>query len=96
MHFSIKIPGAKQVGSLSVLSPFDGAEVGSVATLGMSGVQQALSNSDALYHSRSSWLSAEQRADVLEDTARLMASRFELLISVAVAEGGGSHTGICK
>jgi len=88
MHFSIKVPGAKQEGTLSVSSPFDGAEVGSVATLGISGVQQALSNSDALYHSRSSWLSAEQRADILEDTARLMASRFEQLISVAVAEGG--------
>jgi len=88
MHFPIKVPKAEQQGILSVSSPFDGAEVGSVATLGIQGIQQALSNSDALYHDRSCWLSAEQRADILEVAARLMASRFEQLISVAVAEGG--------
>ncbi|OQK17470.1 aldehyde dehydrogenase [Methyloprofundus sedimenti] len=88
MHFSIKVPGAKQEGTLLVTSPFDGSEVGSVATVGLSGVDQALSNCETLFHSRSTWLSAEQRADILEDAARLMASRYEQLISVAIAEGG--------
>ena len=88
MHFSIKVPGAVQAGSMTVTSPYDGTKVGSVATVGISGVEMALSNSDALYHSRSSWLSSEQRADILEDTARLMGVHFEQLIAVAVAEGG--------
>ncbi|NOR81039.1 MAG: aldehyde dehydrogenase family protein [Methyloprofundus sp.] len=88
MHFPIKVPGAEQQGVLLVTSPFDGTEVGSVATVGLSGVEQALSNCEAIFHSRSAWLSAEQRADILEDAARLMANRYEQLISVAVAEGG--------
>jgi len=88
MHFPIKVPGAEQQGILLVTSPFDGSEVGSVATVGLSGVEQALSNCDDLFRNRSAWLSAEQRADILEDAARLMASRYEQLISVAIAEGG--------
>ena len=88
MHFSIKVPGAKKSGIKEVFSPFNGTFVGDVETVNKAGIEQALRNSDELYQNRSCWLSAEQRADILEDAANLLGVHFEQLISVAVAEGG--------
>lgn len=88
MHFSVKVPGAVATGFIEVISPFAGRPVGSVATLGLDGVGQALANSAALYHDRRHWLPAERRALILERAAVLMEQRAELLIKVAVAEGG--------
>jgi len=88
MHFSIKVSGAKRDGINEVFSPFDGALVGVVETVGIEGVEQALSNSDALFKDRADWLSAEQRIAILERTAELMEERSEFLIALAVAEGG--------
>ncbi|MDF1583798.1 MAG: aldehyde dehydrogenase family protein [Methyloprofundus sp.] len=88
MNFSIKVSGTKRDGIKEVFSPFDGALVGVVETLGIEGVEQALSNSDALFKNRSNWLSAEQRIAILERTAELMEERSEQLIALAVGEGG--------
>jgi acyl-CoA reductase-like NAD-dependent aldehyde dehydrogenase len=88
MHFPIKAPDAEQAGIVSVVSPFDSTVVGSIETVGMTGLDRVLNNSVALYRDRSSWLPAKQRAAILERTARLMEIRSEQLIKIAVAEGG--------
>jgi len=88
VHFSIEVPGAKQAGRIDVLSPFDGHRVGTVATVDLKGVNQALSTGAALYRDRSAWLSGQQRGEILERAAVLMQSQSEQLIATAVAEGG--------
>ncbi|MGR8979203.1 MAG: aldehyde dehydrogenase family protein [Gammaproteobacteria bacterium] len=88
MHFSIKAPGAEQAGIVSVESPYDGAAVGTVATVSFKGVDQALKTSAALYRDRNSWLTTEERAAILERASVLMEERSEPLIALAVAEGG--------
>ncbi|MDT8407690.1 MAG: aldehyde dehydrogenase family protein [Methylococcales bacterium] len=88
MHFASNVPGAAPNGRLVVCSPYDGGEVGSVDTLGVEGVERALAEASAVFASRDGWLSAGQRAAVLDRFAELIARDAERLIGIAIAEGG--------
>ena len=88
MHFPVKVQNIEPAGTVSVVSPYDGAVVGSIDTVGFKGIEKALSIAAALYRKRSSWLSAQQRATILDRAATLMEARSGQLIALAVAEGG--------
>lgn len=89
MHFGIKVPGAKATGDkLTVFSPYDGQELGTLDRIDSAGAELALSNADNLFKDRSSWLPAHERIAILERAADIMSSRFEELAQLALSEGG--------
>ena len=89
MHFGIKVPGAKATGDkLTVFSPYDGQELGTLDRIDSAGAELALSNADNLFKDRSSWLPAHERIAILERAADIMSSRFEELAQLALNEGG--------
>lgn len=75
-------------GTLAVNSPFDGRELGKVATSDAQHVDDALTAAHALFRDRSSWLSVPQRLAILEQTAAIMQSQVEELTLLAASEGG--------
>jgi len=89
MHYKIKVPKAKASGKvLSINSPFDGSEIGTVETINQAGAEQALKNASALFENKKAWLSAHQRIEILKKTALLMQERFDELVQIALLEGG--------
>jgi len=84
----IKIPGAQSSGRLEVTSPYDGHVIGTVETIDSAGVEQALSNADAVFRHRDAWLPAHERIGILEKVSELMKRDFDQLVDVAVSEGG--------
>ncbi len=89
MHYPIKVPGANASEKvLTVTSPFNGATVGTVETIHAAGAEQALRNAATLFANKDKWLSATQRIEILKRTAQLMRERFDLLVNIAVQEGG--------
>ncbi len=87
-RFNLLVPGASANGTIEVTAPYDGAPIASIETAGLDAVETALHTADTLFRDRSTWLSAEKRIQVLEETARIMQSRFETLAVEAAREGG--------
>ncbi|HIO91862.1 MAG TPA: aldehyde dehydrogenase family protein [Leucothrix mucor] len=88
MDYKLQVPNAKSIGQLAVTSPYDGSNVGSVETIDLAGVDQALKNATALFDNKDNWLSAEKRITVLRKMAVLMEKNYQKLVDQAVAEGG--------
>lgn len=89
LHFGVQIPGATAAEEIvQVSSPHNGALIGSVATVDHDGAEQALENAHALFTDRNRWLPAQQRIEILEKTAALMATNFDKLVEISTQEGG--------
>jgi len=80
------------VGTLAVHSPYDGRELGQLATSGPEHVDDALAAAHALFRGRSSWLSIPRRLEILARTAEIMASEVEELTLLAASEGGKPYS----
>ena len=75
-------------GSATVVSPFDGRELATVATSSGEHVDDALSAAYALYRDRDSWLSIPERIEILDNVADIMRGRIDELTLLAASEGG--------
>lgn len=88
-YFKTKIAGcAAPQQQREVTSPFDAAVVGRIDLAEAAHIEQALTNAYALFRDRGTWLSLQQRIDVLEKLAVLMTQQQEELARLAAAEGG--------
>ena len=87
-HFSLLVPGATADGKIEVVAPYDCALIATVDTGGSDAVETALKTADALFRDKNNWLTAEQRAEVLDKTADIMQQRFDELAVEAAREGG--------
>ncbi|MFW2439512.1 MAG: aldehyde dehydrogenase family protein [Arenicellales bacterium] len=87
-NFPLMISGAESSGTLTVTSPYDGSNIGSVEIADAEAIEMALQTAEKLYHDRDNWLSGEQRIAILEKTAAIMLERFEYLAVEAAREGG--------
>jgi acyl-CoA reductase-like NAD-dependent aldehyde dehydrogenase len=80
------------VGALTVKSPYDGRELGKVATSGMDHVEDALVAAHALFRDRNGWLTVPERLAILGKTAEIMQSQVEDLTLIAASEGGKPYS----
>jgi len=87
-NYPLMIPGASSSGTLTVTSPYDGSDIGTVEIADATAIETALKTADRLYRDRDSWLSGEQRIAVFEKAAVIMQERFEYLAVEAAREGG--------
>jgi len=89
MHYKIKVPNANASDTvLSITSPYDGANIGTVETINLAGAEQALTNASILFKNKKAWLSADERIQILKKTAVLMQERYDDLVQIALSEGG--------
>lgn len=88
MHFGVTVTGATASGVVSVKSPFNGAEVGSVESVDAAAIDMALSRASQLFQDKGQWLGAAARIEILERLADLMAEQAERLADIALSEGG--------
>jgi len=87
--YPMMIPGAEPEGEpLIVQAPFDGSTIAAVETGRTNAVSIALDTADALFRDRDRWLSKEQRIEILDKTAQIMAGQAESLALEAAREGG--------
>ncbi|MBX2809932.1 MAG: aldehyde dehydrogenase family protein [Cellvibrionaceae bacterium] len=88
-HYSSLVAGLADSGNTkTVVSPYDGALIGTVSTVDEAGAMHALDTAYSIYRDRSRWLSAPQRIEILEKTAQIMRQRFDELALEAAREGG--------
>lgn len=87
-HFKLLVPGATAAGTVNVTAPFDGVHIASIETGNAAAVETALNTAHNLFTDKNSWLTAEQRINVLEKAADIMQSRFDELAIEAAREGG--------
>ncbi len=87
-HFKLLVPGATSAGNIDVTAPYDGAHIATVETGDNTAVETALNTAHNLFANKKSWLTAEQRINILEKTADIMQSRFDELAIEAAREGG--------
>jgi acyl-CoA reductase-like NAD-dependent aldehyde dehydrogenase len=87
-HFPLLVPGASPDGKIEVTAPYDCAVIATVDTGGSDAIEHALSTAHALYQDKKNWLTAEQRIEILNNTAEIMQSRFDELAVEAAREGG--------
>lgn len=87
-QFKLLVPGATAAGTVEVTAPYDGAFIASIETGDITAVEIALSTANELFNDKRNWLTAEQRINILEKTAEIMASRFDELAIEASREGG--------
>ena len=88
-HFPSLVADYKDSGNTrEVRSPYDDALVGSVATVDIMGVEQAMKTAYGIYRDRKRWLPAPKRIEILEKTAQIMRERFDELVLEAAKEGG--------
>jgi len=87
-RFPSTIPGAMSASDLEVRAPFDGALVGSAAAADRAAADQAIANATRAFRDRGAWMPAHRRVEILENAARIVASRAEELALLASREGG--------
>ncbi len=87
-HFKLLVPGAAAIGEINVTAPFDDSHIATVEIGDKTAVNIALNTAHSLFRDRSKWLDAETRIDILNKTAMIMQSRFEMLALEAAREGG--------
>lgn len=88
MHDLMLESTAPAAGTLSVTSPFDGRELGQIATAGPAHVNDAMAAAFALFRDRDCWLSIPERVAILSKAAEIMRSQVEELSLLAASEGG--------
>ena len=79
-------------GTLAVTSPYDGRELGQVATAGPEHVDDAMFAAHELFRDKDSWLAIPERLDILNKAAAIMGSQVEDLTLLAASEGGKPYT----
>ena len=87
-NVEMMVPGAKETGRLSVISPWNDEVIGSVPTLGSEGAEIAIALAHSVFLDRSKWLSESHRIDILQKAATIMQTMAEVLASEAAREGG--------
>ena len=87
-QFKLLVPGAIAAGAVNVTAPYDNAFIASIETGDVTAVEIALSTAYDLFNDKRNWLTAEQRINILEKTAQIMATRFDELAIEAAREGG--------
>ena len=88
-HFPILIANANPTHQkIDVVAPFDQALIATVETADSDVIELALATAHSLYIDRDNWLKPEQRIDILQKTADIIASRFDFLAVEAAREGG--------
>ena len=80
------------VGTLAVISPYDGRELGTLPTAGADHVNDALDAAYSLFRQRDVWLSTPARISILERVAEIMSGEIEELTILAASEGGKPYT----
>ena len=88
MHDLMLESSRPAVGTLCVTSPFDGRELGQIATSGPDHVDDAMSSAHALFRDKDQWLPIHQRIEVLNKAATIMRAQTEELTLLAASEGG--------
>jgi acyl-CoA reductase-like NAD-dependent aldehyde dehydrogenase len=87
--YPLYIPGAtSNDGALEVFAPYDNSLIAEVTAADAAAVEKALETAYTLYRDRAGWLHPSRRIEILENTARIMASRAEMLAVEAAREGG--------
>jgi acyl-CoA reductase-like NAD-dependent aldehyde dehydrogenase len=79
---------AAAAGKITVVAPYDGAEIATVDVAGAQHAEDALAAAYRLYRNRAGWLPLHQRVAILERLAVLMAQHQEVLAIEAAREGG--------
>lgn len=88
-HFPALIADADMVQqSIEVFAPYDNTLIATVEDANNQSVESALSTAYAIYKDSDNWLTPEQRINILEKTAEIMASQHEQLALEAAREGG--------
>lgn len=88
-HVPLLIPNSDETdGLLNVHAPFDGQLIATVDTASAAAVETALATAYELFRDKQAWLPAEQRIEILENSASIMQSRFDELALEAAREGG--------
>ncbi len=88
-HFPLMIPGGIPAGrKVKVTAPYDGALIATVDTANKAAVETALNTAYSLFNDRERHLSAARRIEILDNSAAIMAERFEELAVEAAREGG--------
>ncbi len=73
---------------LKVFSPYDNKLIKEIPLVGAKEVENALTTSYGLFKDRSKWLPAYRRVEILEQVAKIMSTRVEVLTNIAAEEGG--------
>ena len=73
---------------LQVVNPFDLSPIGSVEWTDWETIDKYLDIAHGLFRNRKNWLPAHKRIEVLKNTAKIMAERFEKLAFQIANEGG--------
>ena len=94
MHDLMLESSRPAVGTLCVTSPFDGRELGQVATSGPDHVNDAMSTAHALFRDKDQWLPIQQRIEILNKAATIMRAQTEELTLLAASEGGQTLQGL--
>ncbi len=79
-------------GELVVASPYDGRELGRLATADQGHVEDALAAAYALFRDRAGWLTIPERVEILARAAEIMQGQVEELTLLAAGEGGKPYT----
>jgi acyl-CoA reductase-like NAD-dependent aldehyde dehydrogenase len=74
--------------TLDVVNPYSLERIGRVETRSWDDIDTMLDVAHGLYRNRDGWLPAFKRIEILKETARLMAGRFEELALLIASEGG--------
>jgi acyl-CoA reductase-like NAD-dependent aldehyde dehydrogenase len=75
-------------GTMTVVSPFDGRDLDTVATSNSEHAEDALAVAYGLFRDRDAWMSIPERVKILSRTAEIMGSQIEALTLLAASEGG--------
>ncbi|UTW45317.1 aldehyde dehydrogenase family protein [bacterium SCSIO 12696] len=88
-HYPLMIPGTSETAEPeAVFSPYTGEQIATVARADEQQVELALNTAHELFRDRDQWLPLQQRVEILEATAVLMAEHFDELANGAAQEGG--------
>jgi len=89
-HFSLLVADVnhQQGKSLTVVAPFDGTAIATVACASDSVVEQALTTAYQLFLHQDGWLPLATRIDILNRVATIMTEQVEMLALEAAREGG--------
>ena len=87
--FPLMVPGVESASDpISVVAPYDGAEIATAATADGPTIEKALTTAYGLFRDRSKWLTTPERIEILERTVEIMAERSDALAVEAAREGG--------
>ncbi len=77
--------------TLTVASPYDRSTIATLELHDADEVEASLARAKVLFNRRAGWLAPHQRIAILEKLAAIMETRKDVLIKIAVSEGGKPH-----